>query len=104
VVDLVTRTIETPLGRGETILIVEDDATVRLILCDVLGELGYNVLVASDARPAIPMLQSAKGASARVFLQHRDKFKRRLSACPLANANDNWPAIRFTHEHGDGFD
>jgi PAS domain S-box-containing protein len=59
VVDLVPRTIETPRGRrGETILIVEDDATVRLILSDVLEELGYNVLVASDARPAIPVLQS----------------------------------------------
>jgi CheY-like chemotaxis protein len=57
-VDLVPRTIETPRGRGETILIVEDDATVRLILSDVLEELGYNVLVASDARPAIPLLQS----------------------------------------------
>jgi signal transduction histidine kinase len=59
VVDLVPRTIETPRGRrGETILIVEDDATVRLILSDVLEELGYNVLVASVARPAIPVLQS----------------------------------------------
>ena len=47
-----------PGGRGETILVVEDDATVRLILADVLEELGYNVLLASDARPAIPILQS----------------------------------------------
>jgi len=47
-----------PRGRGETILVVEDDATVRLILADVLEELGYSVLLASDARPAIPILQS----------------------------------------------
>ena len=47
-----------PRGRGETILVVEDDPTVRLVLADVLGELGYNVLMASDARPAIPLLQS----------------------------------------------
>ena len=45
-------------GHGETILVVEDDATVRLILADVLTELGYDVLLASDARPAIPILQS----------------------------------------------
>lgn len=51
-------TAETPRGRGETILVVEDDATVRLILADVLHELGYQVMVASDARPAIPILQS----------------------------------------------
>ena len=49
---------ELPRGQGETILIVEDDATVRLILSDVLEELGYNVVLASDARPALPILQS----------------------------------------------
>lgn len=49
---------QAPRGQGETILVVEDDATVRLILADVLEELGYDVLVASDARPAIPILQS----------------------------------------------
>jgi DNA-binding response OmpR family regulator len=37
---------------------VVDDTTVRLIINDVLEELGYNVLVAPDARQAIPMLQS----------------------------------------------
>jgi CheY-like chemotaxis protein len=37
---------------------VEDDATVRLILADVLLELGYDVLLAADARPAIAILQS----------------------------------------------
>jgi DNA-binding NtrC family response regulator len=37
---------------------VEDDTTVRLIISDVLEEWGYNVLVASDARSAIPVLQS----------------------------------------------
>jgi PAS domain S-box-containing protein len=57
-VDLEEPLEETPRGRGETILVVEDDATVRLILADVLAELGYDVLLASDARPAIPILQS----------------------------------------------
>jgi PAS domain S-box-containing protein len=49
---------DAPRGQGETILVVEDDATVRMILYDFLEELGYNVLLASDARPAIPVLQS----------------------------------------------
>jgi PAS domain S-box-containing protein len=57
-VDLAKPVEEAPRGQGETILVVEDDATVRLILGDVLKELGYNVLLASDARPAIPILQS----------------------------------------------
>ena len=47
-----------PQGQGETILVVEDNATVRLILADLLQELGYDVVLASDARPAIPILQS----------------------------------------------
>jgi CheY-like chemotaxis protein len=49
---------DAPRGQGETILVVEDDATVRMILYDFLEELGYTVLLASDARPAIPVLQS----------------------------------------------
>ncbi len=57
-IDLDVPIVTTPRGKGETILVVEDDTTVRLVLSDVLRELGYNVLVASDARPAIPLLQS----------------------------------------------
>jgi PAS domain S-box-containing protein len=49
---------ETPRGQGETILVVEDEATVRSIIADALQDLGYNVLTASDARLAIPVLQS----------------------------------------------
>jgi DNA-binding response OmpR family regulator len=37
---------------------VEDDATVRMILRNGLEELGYKVLLASDARPAIQILHS----------------------------------------------
>jgi PAS domain S-box-containing protein len=59
-VDLDAPAAEVPRGQGETILVVEDDTTVRLVLSDVLQELGYNVLVASDARPAIPILQSGQ--------------------------------------------
>jgi PAS domain S-box-containing protein len=59
-VDLKPVALEIPRGRGETILVVEDDATVRSIISDVLQDLGYNVLTASDARLAIPFLQSKK--------------------------------------------
>jgi PAS domain S-box-containing protein len=57
-IDLKPVTLETPRGRGETILVVEDDATVRSIISDVLRDLGYHVLAAEDARFAIPLLQS----------------------------------------------
>jgi PAS domain S-box-containing protein len=57
-VDLKPVAVATPRGQGETILVVEDDATVRSIISDVLQDLGYNVLTAADARFAIPLLQS----------------------------------------------
>jgi CheY-like chemotaxis protein len=45
-------------GQGETVLVVEDDPTVRSIVGDVLEELHYTILKAPDARAAIPILQS----------------------------------------------
>jgi PAS domain S-box-containing protein len=47
-----------PQGEGETILLVEDDTAVRLVVLDVLGELGYRVTEARDATAALPVLQS----------------------------------------------
>jgi PAS domain S-box-containing protein len=57
-VDLKPTAAKTPRGHGETILVVEDEATVRSIISDALQDLGYTVLTAADARFAIPMLQS----------------------------------------------
>jgi PAS domain S-box-containing protein len=59
-VELKPVAVETPRGRGETILVVEDDTTVLSIISDALRDLGYNVHTASDARFAIPFLQSKK--------------------------------------------
>ena len=59
-VDLNIVAVATPQGRGETILVVEDDATVRAIISDALKDLGYNALLAPDARTALPFLQSER--------------------------------------------
>lgn len=45
-------------GGSETILVVEDDEGVRVTVVDILNELGYQVLKASDARSALVVLQS----------------------------------------------
>ena len=71
---------DAPRGQGETILVVEDDATVRMILSDVLEELGYNVVLASDSRPAIPILQSDR----RIDLMVSDVILPRINGRKLA--------------------
>ncbi|QAX85485.1 hybrid sensor histidine kinase/response regulator [Pseudomonas sp. DTU12.3] len=44
---------------GETILIVDDEPTVRLLLKDVLSDLGYHVLEASDSVEGLEALRSS---------------------------------------------
>jgi PAS domain S-box-containing protein len=51
---------DAPRGRGETVLLVEDDASVRLILTEVLTELGYQYIEAKDATSALPHLESSR--------------------------------------------
>jgi PAS domain S-box-containing protein len=46
-----------PRGAGETILVVEDDTSVRMLLIDVLTDLGYHVLEAIDGVTALPILE-----------------------------------------------
>jgi signal transduction histidine kinase len=43
---------------GETVLIVEDDPAVRVLVSAVLSELGYAFVEASDADGAVPILDS----------------------------------------------
>jgi PAS domain S-box-containing protein len=49
---------ETPLGQGETILLVEDDPDVRVFAVEMLRELGYKVLAASDASAGLRLLDA----------------------------------------------
>lgn len=48
------------LGAGQSILVVEDDAQVRMLVTVVLEDLGYTAEVVEDADGAIPILASAK--------------------------------------------
>ena len=47
-----------PQGRGETILVVEDDPDVRSFTIEMLRELGYIVLATTDAQSALRMLDA----------------------------------------------
>jgi len=47
-----------PSGEGETVLLVEDDSSVRLLIGEVLRDLGYACIEASDGQSAMPILIS----------------------------------------------
>jgi PAS domain S-box-containing protein len=47
-----------PAQAGETILIVDDEPTVRMLLTDVLGELGYSLIEAADSVAGLKVLLS----------------------------------------------
>jgi len=47
-----------PVGGRETILVVEDDADVRLTAVEMLAQLGYKVLTASDGDAALEFIDS----------------------------------------------
>ncbi|MGE4404099.1 PAS domain S-box protein [Pseudomonas sp.] len=52
---------EAPHARdGETVLVVEDEAAVRMLVVEVLQELGYQVLEAADASGALPYLHGSE--------------------------------------------
>ena len=43
---------------GETVLIVDDEPSVRMLITEVLGELGYTAIEAADGTSALRVLQS----------------------------------------------
>ncbi|BBI43059.1 hypothetical protein ALP64_202994 [Pseudomonas syringae pv. actinidiae] len=49
---------KTPVESGETILIVDDEPTVRMLLTDALGDLGYTLIEASDSLAGLKLLRS----------------------------------------------
>jgi CheY-like chemotaxis protein len=52
-------TVDMPRARGgETVLVVDDEPTVRMLVCEVLGELGYAAIEAGDAREGLVVLGS----------------------------------------------
>ena len=50
---------EAPLAQqGESVLVVEDDPAVRMLIINVLDELGYRGYPAADAEVAVPLLEA----------------------------------------------
>ncbi len=55
---------DAPRGQGETVLIVDDEPTVRMLVTEVLADLGYTAIEAEDGPSGLRVLNS----SARVDL------------------------------------
>jgi signal transduction histidine kinase len=45
-------------GQGETVLVIDDEEPIRMLIRDVLGEAGYQVLEAADGPSGLNVLQS----------------------------------------------
>ncbi|HEX8446931.1 MAG TPA: response regulator [Sphingomonas sp.] len=60
-VDAATTEASAPVdvdGGGMTVLVVDDEQTIRRLIEELLGELGYRVIVAADGPQGLKMLQS----------------------------------------------
>ena len=79
-------------GAGETVLVVEDDSAVRLIISDVLRDLGYACLEASDGQAALPMLTSqhaARPADHRRRLARHERPADRRDRAPAPSGSED---------------
>jgi PAS domain S-box-containing protein len=80
-----------PQGEGETVLLVEDEPSVRMLLAEVLRELGYASIEAPDAEKALPILAS----NARLDLLITDVGLPGLSGRKLADiAREHRPGLK----------
>jgi len=57
-VDAPADPVSAPRGSGERVLVVEDDAAVRMLVREVLEELHYEAIEISDPTAAVPLLAS----------------------------------------------
>ena len=74
---------ETPrAGQGETVLVVDDEPTVRMLVTEVLGDLGYTAIEAADGAAGLQVLRS----NARVDLLVTDVGLPGLNGRQVADA------------------
>ena len=81
-----------PAGRGETVLVVEDDAKVRQVTVSTLVSLGFNVREAENGDDAVAMLEKDSDVA---LLLSDVKMPGALTGTQLARkVSDDWPSIR----------
>jgi polar amino acid transport system substrate-binding protein len=75
-----------PQGGTETILIAEDDATVRKLMASVLTKFGYDVILAEDGQKAVDS-----------FIEHRDNISLILMDMIMPNKNGREAYEEISH-------
>lgn len=83
----------TPAGGRETILLCEDDDNVRAYSVEVLRDLGYHVMPASDGPAALEALEAVNGAVDLLFTDV--VLPGGMTGADLARAaQQRWPGLR----------
>jgi two-component system, cell cycle sensor histidine kinase and response regulator CckA len=67
-VSVVEKAVAAPKGLGQTVLIVDDEAPVRLVLQSTLERAGYKVLQAANGREALTIYDRAGASIAAVII------------------------------------
>ena len=81
-----------------TILVVEDEALIRMVSADILGDAGFRVLEAANADEAIDILTQAEHVQL-VFTDIR--MPGRMDGLELATfVHSHWPDIRLVVTSG----
>jgi CheY-like chemotaxis protein len=60
VIEAEVAAVVSPTGRGERILVIEDDAIVRMLILETLAEFGYVADEAQDAKSATPRIEDGR--------------------------------------------
>jgi PAS domain S-box-containing protein len=101
-------------GRGETILLVEDEGQLRDLIATMLRDAGYQILAAAGADQAIKLVQSMPtgidvvltdivmpGMNGQALVQRLEAMRPGLKAIYMSGYTDEAIARRVTLEQGD---
>ncbi len=87
-------------GETKTILVVEDDDTVRDLVVDILKEAGYDALSARNGGDALLLARERKG---KIDILITDVIMRRINGKMLSNKMLSiWPDIKVVYMSGYG--
>jgi response regulator RpfG family c-di-GMP phosphodiesterase len=76
-------------GRGETILVVEDEEALRIAVCEHLKYHGYEILAARNGQEAVQIAENYPG---RIHILLTDVIMPRMSGPEVANRLAGMPS------------